>query len=467
VGVNVHTVLPEISHGDHCCLLFSSRAEQIALTVPFLALGIERGERALFVGDADAIEHVRAGLRSAGVGVDHEIDKGRLAFEVTREYLDQGRFNTDKMLSFLQQGYEATIAQGFTALRAVGDVAWQVGAERDFRDVVYYETLLDVFFLGKRMVGMCQYPREKCPPEVLVGILGTHKVTAIDSEVCSNFHYVPPAVLLEKDEQVRHEKRVEWMSSQLLRARRAEEEVLRLNADLERRVAERTAELQDAYRDMEAFSYSVSHDLRAPLRAIDGFSAVLADEQGQRLDDEGRRHLERIRHNAQRMSTLIEDLLRFSRVGRQGLSLAEVDMTALARGVAEEVGGTIQIADLPPARGDASLLRQVLVNLLGNAVKFTRDRAAPRIEVGARIEPDGVAYFVRDNGAGFDMAFASRLFSPFQRLHGPEQFEGTGIGLAIAQRVVRRHDGRIWAEGRVDEGATFYFMLGAPSAPTR
>src|SRR5689334_22585472 len=215
----VLALLPEISHGDHCCLLFSSPAEEMQVTVPFLALGIERGEKSVFVGDADAVEELRSGLKGAGVSVDAEVGAGRLVFASTRDYLDRGRFSTDRMLSFLQQTYDATLGEGFTALRAAGDLSWQVGPEQDFRDVVYYETLLDVFFLGKRMVGMCEYPKSKCPAEVMSGILATHRIAAIDRDLCSNFHYVPPELLLEKDLPVRHGKRVEWMTSQLLRAR--------------------------------------------------------------------------------------------------------------------------------------------------------------------------------------------------------------------------------------------------------
>ena len=411
------------------------------------------------------MERIRGGLRSLGVAVEHEVEKGRLVLESKQDYLDNGRFNPDRMLGFLQQGYEATLAEGFTGLRAAGDVAWQVGAEKNFDEIVYYESLLDVFFLGKRMVGMCQYHRGSCPPEVLTGILNTHKIAAIDANVCSNFHYVPPELLLEKQPEVRHHKRVEWMTSQLLRAKNAEEKNHRLNAELEGRVAARTAELQAAYEDMESFSYSVSHDLRAPLRAIDGFSASLAETQTERLDLEGRQDLNRIREGARRMSVLIDDLLHFSKVSRQGISLTRVEMTSLARSVAEEVSASLVAFDsLPAALGDRSLLRQVLVNLLSNAVKFTRHRESPKIEIGARREGGQIEFFVKDNGAGFDMEHTQRLFGVFQRLHRQDEFEGTGIGLAIVKRIVERHGGQVRAEGRAGVGATIFFTLQA--APT-
>ena len=459
---SVQAVLPELSHGHHCCLIFSTPRDQTDITVPFLAIGLERDERSVYVGDRESVDRLWEGLKRAGIDPETETRKNRLILSSGRDYLEQNRFNTDKMLAFLQRAYDSTIEDGFTALRAAGDVSWEVGPSHDFKDVVYYETLLDLFFLGKRMVGMCQYPKEKCPPEALGGILNTHRIAAVDSTVCSNFHYVPPELLLEKDQQVRQAKRVEWMTTQLLRARRAEEEVLRVNADLEMRVLDRTAELQAAFRDMEAFSYSVSHDLRAPLRAIDGFAKALEEDSSARLDAGGREHLEKIRKNARRMGRLIDDLLAFARLSRRELTASRVDMSALARDAAEETGATAAvIGDLPAAKGDPHLLRQVFANLLSNAVKFTRGRTPPRIEIGGAREGDRVRYHVKDNGAGFDMAHAGKLFGVFQRLHSGDEFEGTGIGLAIVDRIIRRHGGRAWAESQPGQGATFYFTLGA------
>jgi signal transduction histidine kinase len=456
----VDTVLPAITHGDHCCLVFSTTDDQVAASVPFLALGLERDERSLFVGDRATIERVRTGLVDAGVGVEREIAKGRLVLDDARDYLDDGHFSTDKMLGFLQRGYDDTMAAGYTALRAAGDVSWQVGPDKDFKDVVYYESLLDVFFLGKRMVGMCQYAKSRCPPDVLTGILGTHKIAAIDDEVCSNFHYLPAGLLHEKDEQVRHARRAEWMTAQLLRVRKAEEEIFRLNADLERRVKERTAELEAANRELESFSYTVSHDLRAPLRAVDGFSAALEDDFSDELPDEGRAYVGRIREGARRMGQLIDDLLRLAHIGRRQIERKPVDMAALVRDVAVETGASIyMLKAIPHAFGDEALLRQVFVNLISNAVKFTRHATAPRIDVSARVNGDEVEYCVSDNGAGFDMNYANKLFGPFQRLHRQEEFEGTGIGLAIVRRIVERHGGRVRAEGRVGQGAKFFVTL--------
>jgi signal transduction histidine kinase len=248
--------------------------------------------------------------------------------------------------------------------------------------------------------------------------------------------------------------------------RDAEEKVRELNRHLERRVAERTAELEAANKELEAFSYSVSHDLRAPLRAIDGFSQMLGEDYPEQLDETGRHYLAGIRANAQRMGRLISDILAFSRMSRQPLTRATVDMAGLANEVFEEVrtanpGRDIEfrLGELPPAQADRALMRQVFVNLLANAVKFTAGTPAAVIEVSGSPEGAEDVYRVKDNGAGFDMQYVDRLFGVFQRLHRADEFEGTGIGLAIVKRIVVRHGGRVWAEGAVAAGASFYFSL--------
>lgn len=238
---------------------------------------------------------------------------------------------------------------------------------------------------------------------------------------------------------------------------------------LERRVEERTAALNESNKELEAFCYSVSHDLRSPLRSIDGFSQALLEDLGSSLDPEAADYLARIRAATQRMGTLIDDLLNLSRITRAQLVTKPVDLTAMARGVIDDCRMNhpdrvvdVVIAEGLRAHGDPRLLHQVLENLLGNAWKFTSKRPDARVEFGSTEREGQIVYFVADNGAGFDPAYAQRLFGVFQRLHAMTEFPGTGVGLAIVDRIVRRHGGQIWADAAVDKGATFYFTLTSP-----
>ena len=233
---------------------------------------------------------------------------------------------------------------------------------------------------------------------------------------------------------------------------------------LERRVAELSAELQAAQRQLESFTYSVSHDLRAPLRAIAGFTEILLEGARPGLDPESRDLLARVAHSASRMGTLLDDLLEFSRVGRSGISTADFSLGDLASEVAGRLRegypkSALQVGQLAKVNADRAMLRQALAHLIGNALKYSARQTHPRVEIGQEERDGGPVFYVRDNGAGFDMRYADRLFGLFQRLHRSDEFEGTGLGLAIVRQVIERHGGRVWAEAAPDRGATFYFTL--------
>ena len=261
-------------------------------------------------------------------------------------------------------------------------------------------------------------------------------------------------------------KRVAVVSKDITKLKQAEEEAHRLNAELERRVLERTAQLEAANKELESFSYSVSHDLRAPLRAIDGYARMILKKYGDKFNEDALSKFNIIRSSVHMMGQLIDDLLTFSRLSRKHMSVSKIDMEALVEDVWKELqvinpdrNINLKVNSMPPCYGDRILIKQVYYNLISNAVKFTKYRDPALIEVGGYVDGNEDLYYVRDNGVGFDMAYYDKLFGVFQRLHSASDFEGTGVGLATVQRIINRHGGRVWGEGKIDQGASFYFAL--------
>jgi signal transduction histidine kinase len=249
-----------------------------------------------------------------------------------------------------------------------------------------------------------------------------------------------------------------------LELKKAEDDIR--NEELEKKVIERTEQLESVNRELESFSYSVSHDLRAPLRAINGYAKIMEEDFGEKLDSEGMKALNSIMNNSRKMGVLIDDLLAFSRLGRKEITVSEINMNALVKSARLELANEpsednieFKIANLPPIYGDQALLKQVWVNLISNAIKYSKYKVKSVVEINSYKKDDFIVYYVKDNGAGFDMQYSNKLFGVFQRLHSQDEFEGTGIGLAIVQKIVNRHNGTVWAESKLNEGACFYFSL--------
>lgn len=479
---------------DHLCLIYESREEQLAAVIPFIRMGLERNEQCVYIVDENTAQTVLDAMRAEGVDADFAVESGALKVITKREaYLSEGYFDPDLMIQFLKEAVNSAKKAGFKALRATGEMTWALGSEAGVERLIEYEAKLNYIFPENDILAVCQYNRNRFKPEIIIDIIRTHPLVIYGSIICENFYYVPPDEFMKpKDQQLSME--VERLLMNILERKRAEDALKQAHDELEIRVKERTSELNTKKEDLqenqkallnlvedlngvtsqleatnkelEAFSYSVSHDLRAPLRAIEGFSQALLEDYTERLDEQGRDYLNRVCGATQKMSQLIDAMLSLSRLTRGVMKREAVDLSALARTIADELQKTqpdreveFVIAEGVTANGDATMLRIVLENFLGNAWKFTGKHPSARIEFGVKQVDGKAAYFVRDDGAGFDIAYADKLFTAFQRLHTEAEFPGIGIGLATVQRIIHRHGGRVWAEGEVEKGATFYFTI--------
>src|SRR5579863_7899203 len=335
---------PEISR--HKCLIYDGDAtQQLPVVVPFLKEGLLNNWRCLYLGKPETLLMLEGALRKAGIDTTAEMKRGALLFSSDRHHLVNGAFDARAMVSGLSDLIDGAVQEGFRGLCATGDMKWELGPEKNFDRLVEYEALLEQLFREKPLLGLCQYHRAVIPARTIRDALLTHRCTYIgDTLNRDNLFYMPPEVLLEGPDEEPGLKQGEWMCQQIMRVLKAEQardEALAaledMNRDLERRVKERTAELEMANEQLDAFCSAVSHDLRAPLKAISGFSYILAKEEGPALSDDGRTHLEYVRSSVRYMGELIEGLLTLARVTKANLNPASVDLTALARDVEREI----------------------------------------------------------------------------------------------------------------------------------
>lgn len=479
----------------HKCLIYDGEpTEQLAVVVPFLLDGLGNNWRCLYVGNPEAAQMVEQALVANGVDTVREGKRSALVISSDRSHLSAGTFDPKLMVEWLSNSIDDAVQAGFEGLCATGDMRWELGEDEHFEYLLEYEARLEQLFRQKPLRGICQYHRKMVPPIAIRNALVTHRSAYLGTALKpDNFFYIPPDLILETDSG--DSKVGEWMCEQIIRVlnaesardtaltalkkseaqqRRLAEQLAELNRDLEKRVQERTLQLQQANRELEAFSYSVSHDLRSPLQHINGFAALLAEDYEAGLDEKGQGYLQRIQNGTKEMAELINDLLRLAKLAQAELKVGSVQLSTLAQNVLgalrfinPERRVEVKIEQNLEVQGDPGLLRAAIENLLSNAWKYTAKTEHPVIEFGAITEPGGRTYFVRDNGAGFDMKRAERLFLPFQRMHRDEEFDGHGIGLATVQRIIHRHCGKIWAEAEPGKGAAFYFTLACGSEEQR
>lgn len=479
----------QVEVSRHKCLIYDGHpSEQLPVIVPLIINGLRENRRCLYLGPPEMLQMVDSALAAKGVNITKETRRGALVFSSDRSHLRNG-FDPYSMIGMLTDFIDDAVRDGFQGLCATGDMMWELGTEKNFDLLLEYEALLEQVFREKPLSGICQYHRKTVPGHAIRDALLAHRSVYLGNELNDdNLFYIPPELLLENSPL--HDRHGEWMCQQITRIlnaerkrdmalaalskseaqqRRLAEELAVLNQGLEKRVRERTIELESVNKELEAFSYSVSHDLRAPLRHISSYSQILKEDFSAVLDQEGRELLDRILKGCGHMNELIEGMLTLARFAKQELSHEPVDLGAFAQASAEDLQKSdpnrqVELVIHKELRtvGDPHLLRAVIDNLLGNAWKFTAKREGARIEVGMAGRKDGRStFFVADNGAGFDMQYSQKLFGVFQRLHAQGEFPGTGIGLATVQRIIARHGGRIWAKASPGEGATFFFTLAA------
>ena len=427
----------------------------------------------------------------------HELEVHQIELELQNAELRQAREETEQLLEQYTELYDFAPA-GYFTINADGIIrasnlagATLLGVKRSRllgRSFLPFITPQDrpafSSFLGKVIAGMGKEELELGLAPLSDGSAPLY--VKIEAVTDSSGHKCRVAVIdiskrkQAEEELKRYREHLEWLvgertrslQTEIVERRRADLAVKELNANLEQRVAARTDELQSTVRDLQTFSYSISHDLRTPLRSINSFASVLLEDFSQGLEEEGKRLLSCIVQRTVKMGTLIDDLLSFSKNSMQQLTASSIDMTGLAKELVGALSSEVRnsslefrVAELPPAWGDRTMVAQVLENLLANAVKFSQKTERPVVEVGSFARDGESVYFVRDNGIGFDMKYVNAIFGVFQRLHSADEFEGTGVGLAIVEQVVTKHGGRVWAESGKGEGATFYFTL--PPAPAR
>jgi signal transduction histidine kinase len=434
-------IIGDAAWGTHLCQFYQTKEDLIDILVPYFRAGMENNEFCMWItSEPLTVKEAIKAMRRTVSDFDLYLEKGQIEIlSHTEWYLKDGSFNLQRVLNAWIEKLKYALARGYDGIRVSGNTAWL--EQRYWKDFSDYEREINNAIGKYRMLAICTYSLDKCGTYEIIDVVRNHQFAIIKREG-------------------------KWIAIESYENRQTQEELRKYRERLEELVRERTAELETINKELEAFSYSVSHDLRAPLRSMNGFSHILLEDYAEKLDEEGKEHLKRISAASRRMAQLIDDLLNLSRITQSEMYREKVNLSSMAERIARELRekqperkAEFVIAPELAVDGDMRFLRIVLEHLLDNAWKFTGKNARARIEFGV-VKYDGrPAYFVRDNGVGFDMAYAGKLFNPFERLHSESEFPGTGIGLAIVQRIIHRHGGSVWAESEAEKGATFYFTL--------
>ena len=462
--VTLEEQIASLGQGDHVCMVYESSEEQLAAAVPFIRKGLARGECCVYIADDLTVEQTRAALDGAGIDTRRELERGALSLLTKREaYLRTGSFDPEGMIRFLEQTVDDAVARGFAGFRVTGEMTWALGCEHGCDRLIEYEARLNHFFPGSRALAICQYNRRRFSPSVIHDVLRTHPRAVIGDKVCPNIYYEPPESVLN-DRGVG--EKVEWMLGQLRRARETELRIQEFNAELERKVAEKTASLEEARSQLQAFCHSMAHDLRSPLWAIESYAVELGERHAEHLDEDGRLYVERLQKAARRVQALVTDLLQYASVLDKETPLAEVDVEKLLRTVLQDFSETPagRAAEMQsvtrPGRvmGHAATLQLVVANLLGNAAKFVRPGEQARIRLTVEETPETIRILVADRGIGIPPQALEKIFRPFERLQGGA-YAGSGMGLAIVKKAVERMSGRVGVESVAGRGSRFWLEL--------
>lgn len=485
-----------LKQGDHLCLLYDRNpAEQMPALIPFIHDALSHDEQFIYIADDQTVDELAGRLEESGVNVGQETDRGALKLWTRREWRQPGELDSDQKSAQVRHFLEGATRAGFKGSRFAVEMTWTLGPEISAPQLEHWEATLNTIFVpGCSGRIICQYNRSRLAPEVMMAALHTHPLAIISDEVFPNLFYQAPLILNGQHHgndngnghahsngngHVSPSEQVEWMISQLKRARSAEKDRAELIAkraalaqaelakkELEETVTERTASLREAIRELEAFSYSISHDLRAPLRSMQGFSQMLLDSYATALDEQGRNYLQRISNASKRLDVLIQEVLNYTRVGRIPVPLRRVDVAKLMGELIDlyptwqppaariEIEGT-----LPPVSAHEGFLTQCLSNLIGNAIKFVAPGVLPVVRLRAEAVNGRVRISVRDNGVGIAPENHARIFHMFERVYSQKEYEGTGIGLTIVRKAVERMGGEMGFASALGRGSEFWIDL--------